>query len=179
MINKTRTLILLGVALLLSSTLVLSANAQVLDEGDLSIGFAVVNNYDDVTVPMGANVIVTAMTTDSRVDTVNFTWVNPAGQTVFRETITVAANGSTYAPNGKTIYYANSDYNPAVQGEWTVVVAFYDGPGICQFTFYPTLDMRATSFNVVPEVPLIGTAGVSAAMLLGFGIFKVKRKQQQ
>ena len=178
--NKTRTLILLGVALLLSSSLVMLANAESLTEGDLSIGYAVTNNYDEETVPMGANVIVTAMTTDNRVDTVNFTWVNPAGQTVFRETVTVSSNGSTYPETGGVpIYYAGSDYNPSAQGEWTVIVAFYDGPGICYYTFCPTLDMRATSFNVVPEVPLLGTAGVSVAMLLGLGIFKVKRKQQQ
>ena len=178
MINK-RTLILLGVALLLSSTLVLSANATSLTEGDLSIGYAVVNNYDGVTVPMGANVVVDAMTTDARVNYVNFTWVNPADQAVFSEIVAVSSNGTTYAPNGKTIYYASSDYNPTAQGEWTVIVSFYDELHICYYVFYPTLDMRATTFNVIPEVPLLGTAGVSVAMLLGLGIFKVKRKQQQ
>lgn len=183
--NKTKALILLGLALLLSSNLVLFANAKVLDKGDLSVGYAVVTNYDGQTVPLGANVVVTAMSTvqrvggDPRVDVVAFTWINPAGQTVFEESVPAATNGTTYPEeDGALICYASSSYSPEAQGEWTVTVAFLDSIGICTQAYYPTLDMRATSFNVVPEVPLLGTAGVSAAMLLGLGIFKAKRKQQ-
>jgi hypothetical protein len=178
--NKTKALILLGVALLLSSNLVLFANAKVtLNEGDLSVGYAVVTNYGDETVPLGATVVVTAMSTDARVDIVNFTWINPAGQTVFKESVAAASNGSTYPEeDGALIYYASSSYSPEAQGEWTVIVAFFDKTDLCTHAFYPTLDMRATSFNVVPEIPLLGTAGVSAAMLLGLGLFKAKRKQQ-
>jgi hypothetical protein len=177
--NKTKALILLGLALLLSSNLVLFANAKVLDKGDLSVGYAVVTNYDGQTVPLGANVIVTAMSTEERVDVVNFTWINPAGQTVFKESVAATSNGTTYPEeDGTLIRYASSSYNPEAQGEWMVIAEFFDRIDVCIKAYYPTLDMRATSFNVVPEVPLLGTAGVSAAMLLGLGIFKAKRKQQ-
>ena len=37
---------------------------------------------------------------------------------------------------------------------------------------------RATSFNVIPEIPIIGTAGASIAMIAGF-TYKMKRKPQK
>ncbi len=178
--NKTKALILLAVALLISSNLVLLANAKFNFNVDLSNSYAINCNYAEQTIPVGATVIVTAMTNDTRSDSVNFTWVNPAGYTMFSEIINLISDGSTFPEiDDPIISYATSSYQPDTQGTWTVIVSFYDGPYICTHTFYPTLAMRTTWFNVIPEVPLIGTAGVSIAMLLGLGIFKVKRKQKQ
>ncbi|MCJ7762138.1 hypothetical protein MUP38_01630 [Candidatus Bathyarchaeota archaeon] len=49
------------------------------------------------------------------------------------------------------------------------------GFGICTCTH--TVARKATSFFVVPETPLIGTAGASIAMFAGLAV-KMKRKPQ-
>ena len=180
--NKIKTIILLGIVLLISSNLVILANATTNNGGGtLNDGYSITNNYHGQAVPMGAEVIATAMTTDHRVDEVQFIWKNPAKQTVFVETVEVYTNGSTFLDNHgnlKLIYYANSSYTPGTLGDWCVKAKFYDEVGFCLWEFDILLATRATSFNVIPEVPLLGTAGVSIAMVLGLGIFKVKRKQQ-
>jgi hypothetical protein len=180
--NKIRTIILIGIILLISSNLAILANATPNNgDGTLNDGYSITNNYHGQTVPMGAEVIATATTTDHRVDEVQFIWKNPAEQTVFVETVDVYTNGSTFTDNDghvELIYYADSSFNPESLGDWCVIAKFYDEAGFCFWQFDILLATRATSFNVIPEVPLLGTAGVSIAMLLGLGIVKVKRKQQ-
>jgi hypothetical protein len=173
-LNKTKAAILIGIILLISSNLVMLANATSDGEGSLSSGYAVTNNYHGQNVPFGADVIVTAMSTNSQVDEVRFIWKDPAGQVVWDETINVFHNGTTY--NGKLVYYAISTHKPGAIGDWGVQAKFYDEINYCWMDFDIRLATRATSFNVVPELPLIGTAGASVAMVLGLALFKAKRK---
>ena len=37
--------------------------------------------------------------------------------------------------------------------------------------------IRATSFNTIPDLPVVGTAGAIATMLLGLGMFLYKKKK--
>jgi hypothetical protein len=139
----------------------------------LASGYAVTSNYQGQDVPPGASVIVTAMTTDHRVDKVIFIWKDPSGHTAWTDTVSVFHNGTTY--NGIEIYYAISTHTPSVLGDWGVQAKFINVVGFCWWTFDCKVACRATSFNVIPEVPIIGTAGASIAMVLGLA-YKMKRK---
>jgi hypothetical protein len=172
--DKRNSLILSTLVLLLIgsfATSVYAANTT----GSLSSGYAVTSNYHGEDVPLGANVIVTSMTTDSRVDKVTFIWKNAAGQVVFTETKPVFTNGTKF--NSKLVRYAISTYSPNTIGDWGVQVKFFDVYHFCRFTCTVRLATRATSFNVIPEIPIIGTAGASIAMLAGL-TYKVRRKPQ-
>jgi hypothetical protein len=144
-------------------------------DGSLESGYAVTSNYHGIDVPSGTEVVVTAMTTDPHVDKVTFTWKNPAGQSVLTETEKVYSNGTTF--KGKLVYYANSTFTPNAMGDWGVQAKFLDVHHFCMWTWVEKVARRATSFNVIPEVPVIGTAGASIAMVAGLA-YKMKRKPQ-
>jgi len=144
-------------------------------EGSLSSGYYVTTNWHGVDVPTGVAVTATAKTTDHDVDKVQFIWKNPAGQTIWTDTVSVHSDG-TY--NGHTVYSASSTHTPQEIGDWTVQVLFLDVHYSCRCSWTETVARRATSFNVVPEIPVIGTAGASIAMFAGLAI-KMKRKPQK
>lgn len=174
--NKVKTALLLAVTLLISSSLVMLANATPTNnEGSLNSGFAVTNNYHGKDVPSGTLVTVTAMSTDRDVDYVIFTWKNAAGDVVYEDTVNVFTNGTKF--NGKNIRYAISMHAPNSLGDWGVQARFYDKYHGYKCGHDTRLATRATSFNVVPEVPLLGTAGIAVAMVLGLTVFKAKKKQ--
>jgi hypothetical protein len=143
-------------------------------DGSLESGYGVTSNYHGIPVPSGAEVTVTAMTTDSKVDHVLFIWKNPAEQIVWTDIVYVFTNGTTYT-NGKLIYYAESVHKPEALGDWGVQAIFMDLDGIWRCHSRLIVARRATSFNVIPEIPVIGTVGASAAMVAGF-VWKMKRK---
>jgi hypothetical protein len=174
--NKIKTAILLAAILLVSSSLTMLASATPSDnEGSLNSGYYVTNNYHGIDVSLGTTVTVTAMSTDSHVDYVKFIWKNAAGDVIYEDKVNVYTNGTKY--NGKLIRYANSTHTPNSLGDWGVQAKFYDKNGGCYGGHDTRLATKATSFNVVPEVPILGTAGVAAAMVLGLTVFKAKKKQ--
>ena len=173
-LNKTKAAILIGIVLLISSNLVMLANATSYNEGSLTSGYAVTSNYHGLNVPIGAEVVVTASTTNNRVDFVLFIWKDPAGHTVWQEAVKVTWDGTFF--NSEKVYSAQSTHKPEIVGDWGVQAKFFDEFNFCHFDFDIRLATRATSFNVVPELPLIGTAGASVAMVLGLALFKAKRK---
>jgi phosphotransferase system HPr-like phosphotransfer protein len=176
----TRKLALLSVlAMLFISSYVMLAYATD-NEGSLKSGYAVTSNYHGINVPPNTAVTVTAMTTDRCVDVVKFIWKNPAGQVMFEEIKKVYSNGTTFNDNGriKLVYFANSTFTPDAMGDWGVQAKFIDVNGFCWCCCTKQIHRRATSFNVIPEVPVIGTVGASAAMFAGLG-YKIKRKRQK
>lgn len=152
--------------------------ATVVSGSILESGYAVTSNYDGIDVPSGAEVVVTAMTTDEKVDHVLFVWKNPAGQIIWVDIAKVETDGTTYEENGEVIYYAYSTHKPEAIGDWGVTAFFVDLDGLFRCEIKLIVARRATSFNVIPEIPVIGTAGASIAMLLGF-TYKIKRKPQK
>ncbi len=175
--NKVKTALLLAVTLLISSSLVMLANATPThNEGSLNSGFAVTNNYHGKDVPSGTIVTVTAMSTDRDVDYVIFIWKNAAGDIKYQDKVNVFTNGTKH--NGKLVSYAVSTHAPDSLGDWGVQAKFYDKNNCHRCSHDTRLATRATSFNVVPEVPLLGTAGIAVAMVLGLTVFKAKKKQQ-
>lgn len=147
-------------------------------EESLGSGYAVTSNWHGIDVPPGSNVIVTAMTTDNTVYQVTFLWKNPAGHTVaaWTEVVTVYQDGSTYG--SMPISYAQSANSPVDPGDWGVQALFQSPDGTTKQQIDEVIAIRATSFFVIPEIPIIGTAGAAIAMLLGLGLFATRRKKQ-
>ncbi|MEM4713701.1 MAG: hypothetical protein QXQ61_04020 [Candidatus Bathyarchaeia archaeon] len=158
----------------------------------LSSGYAVTTNWHGKEVPLGESVTVWAGTTDSNVQEVLFRWKRP-DETIFVE-INVPVVGPYTTPNvpegvpqeiinwansnpGINVYYANNTQTPDTLGDWGVQ-AFFRGPGgKTKAGVEETIAIRATSFNVIPDLPVVGTAGAVTAMLLGLGLFFQKKKQ--
>lgn len=101
------------------------------------------NLVDPSNVAPGTNVVITAVT-DENFESATFTWKNPAGVVVLQETVQFAGTPKT----------AVSDYVVDSGGLWKVTVYSDNGQEIGVFEYTVRL-----GFNVVPELPLIGTAG--------------------
>jgi hypothetical protein len=170
---RKTTLLLCALTLLLVSSGAMMAHAYS-NEGSLSQGYYVTTNWHGINVPTGAAVTATAQTTNHYVDKVTFTWKNPTSQTIWTDTVPVHPDG-TY--NGKTVYSASSTHTPTEHGNWTVEAKFQDEHNSIIFTWTETVAIKTTQFFVVPEIPIIGTAGASIAMFAGLAI-KMKRKPQ-
>lgn len=141
------------------SSVVMLVNAK-------SYDYKATSNYHGVDVPFGATVIVTATTNDPSVTRVTFIWKNANEDPIFTEPVVIS--GGT----------AQSSQRPNSLGEWGVQTFFQGSGGTTKGGNELTIKIRATSFNVIPEIPLLGTAGASIAMILGF-TYKVKRKPQK
>lgn len=173
-------------------TLVNIANAQ---WSALNSGYAITTNWHGIEVPLGKSVTAWAGTTDSNVEEVLFLWKRP-NNTTFAEvrvkvkgpyTTPEVPNGvpeeiSEWAQNQKygniNVYYANNTQTPDTIGEWGVQALFIGKGGKAKMGVAMVIRIRATSLNVVPDLPVVGTAGAVATMLLGLGLFRhIKRRQ--
>jgi hypothetical protein len=173
--HVTKIAILTVIVLLCAASFMVPIKADSNNEGSLNSGYAVTSNYHGKDVPIGADVTVTAKTTDSKTDFVLFIWKDPAGHIIWQEETKVTWDGTYFG--GKKVYSAQSVHKPETIGDWGVQAKFYDETRNKRGDIVDTrLATRATSFNVIPELPLIGTAGASAAMIFGLALFKIKRK---
>jgi hypothetical protein len=125
----------------------------------------------NIEIPLDTTVTVTAKTDDGRVDKIKFIWDNPGLGPLDIETKPVQSQ----TVNGETYYYATTTRTLSLLGDWKLTVKFIDAANNECFTFDRTIQCRHTHFNVIPEIPVIGTAGVSIAMLAGL-TYKLKRK---
>jgi hypothetical protein len=161
--------------LLALSAFIILAGSAYAAYPSLASGYAVDSNYHGINVPAGANVIVTAYTTDIEVYQVTFLWKDPGGSTVWTDVDNTATLGAEKY-GGKDVYTFSSEHVPDMIGDWGVQALFQGPDGKTKEGIEFVLAIRATSFNVIPEVPIIGTIGASAMMLLGLGFF-VKRRR--
>jgi hypothetical protein len=115
-------------------------------------------------VPLGTTVTVTATTTDPKAYSVMFIWVSPSHD--YSTGIIPISGGS-----------ASSSHTLDEEGEWCVHAIFFDSIGCeCFRIVYPVAWRCIKLFvNVVPEIPVVGTAGASIVMALGLA-YKMKRK---
>jgi hypothetical protein len=161
-------LILCAFTLLLASSFVLMiVYGYTLDSYGGGYYYGISTNWEGVDVPMGATVIATAKTTNSHVDHIEFIWIDPNGHTVKTETKTVAFDGSYYK--------AESNYVPTILGPWAIKAKFLDQNYYLHCCCETGVESRQTTFHVIPEIPLIGTAGASLATFAGLAV-KMKRK---
>ena len=152
----------------------------------LQDGYEITNNWHGSgDLQPGTNVVATAMTIDPEVTQVTFLWKDPAGQIAFQETVAVFQNGTTGSGQIKgtqyedvAVSFAVSEYTPQSLGDWGVQALFQDSSGKTCQTISWVLAIRATSFNVIPEIPILGTAGAATAMITGF-TYKMKRKPKK
>jgi hypothetical protein len=163
----------IAMALVLSLATVVYAAPSI----NLTDGYEIITNWHGVDVPPGTEVIATAMTTDASVTHVTFLWKNPSNITNYIDPdVPVYTTGTMW--DGKLIYYANSTYTPTDLGDWGVQALFQDSIDRTIQDVTNVVAIRARSFNVIPEIPIIGTVGASIAMLLGLA-YKTKRKPQK
>ena len=140
----------------------------------LASGYAVDSNYHGINGPIGSNVVVTAYTTDADVYQVTFLWKDPGGNTVSTDVDNPPTADGTY--DSKTVYTFTSNYSPDIVGDWGVQALFQSQDGTTKQSVEDVVSIKATSFFVIPDVPMLGTVGSLAAMLFGLSIF-LKRKK--
>jgi hypothetical protein len=157
-------------------------------------GYAVISNYQGIDAPLYQDVVVTAGTTDMSITNIVFRWHDPNDNKVWEDNVLVSGPLTTptvpsnvhqevidwaNANTGVKYLYAQSTHAPNIIGDWGVQ-AFFIGPGGKEKAgLQNVIKIRSTSFNVIPEVPIIGTAGAAITMLLGFGFFGIRRKRVQ
>jgi len=69
----------------------------------------------------------------------------------------------------------SSTHSVDVIGDWGVQALFQSQDGMTKESIDYVAKIKATSFFVVPDFPMIGTVGSLGAMLLGLGLF-MRRK---
>ena len=179
-----KVIILSVLALALTFTLVALAYASS-PPITLNDGYEIITNYQGVDIPPGTPVTATAMTINPSVTQVTFLWKNPGNATMFTDVVPVYTNGTLGSGKVKGTPYTNVPVSfaeatqiPNAIGDWGVQALFQDSGGQTIEGVTNVVAIRARSFNVIPEIPIIGTLGASIAMLLGF-TYRMKRKPQK
>ncbi len=142
----------------------------------LGSGYAVTTNYHGIDVLVGTPVTAIAGTLDPAVVNVTFRWHMPNGTTRWEVTVPVYTNGTLEQWNNGTyaeIRYANDTQIPDMLGDWGVQAFFQDPTGMDKAGLSDVIEIRATSFNTMPEVPL-GTIIIGASMFAALGVFALK-----
>jgi hypothetical protein len=160
----------------------------------INSNYAVTTNKHGQPVLIGESVTAWAGTTNQSVYMVEFVWKNETDYIIFAENVTNFVNYTTpdhppdapqeivkWATNkgngGIPILYFNNTQIPNQLGNWTVQVFFYAPGGHLCGQGSAIVAIKATSFHVVPDAPIVGTAGIITAMLFGLGLFKYKRNK--
>lgn len=160
----------------------------------INSNYAVTTNKHGQPVLIGESVTAWAGTTNQSVYMVEFVWKNETDHIIFAENVTNFVNYTTpaYPPNapqeivkwatndrneGIPILYFNNTQIPNQLGNWTVQVFFYAPGGHLCGQGSAIVAIKATSFHVIPDAPIVGTAGIITAMLFGLGLFKYKRNK--
>jgi hypothetical protein len=186
--NYYMTLILLVFILL-----ILSFNLVHAQWNAINSGYAVTTNWHGKEVPIGQSVTAWAGTNNSQVYQVEFKWKNETGHVIYDVNVTNLDSYTTpdYPPGapqeiiewatnssnkGIKIFYANNTQIPDSQGEWSVQVFFYAPGGHLMGQGSGKIKIKATSFNVTPDIPILGTAGALTAMLLSLGFFLHRKR---
>jgi hypothetical protein len=169
----------------LTSILVLVAAAMLLGVAyagnSLGSGYAVTSDWHGKDVPPGTLVTVTAMTTDDTITQVTFLWKSPSGNTVFTDVDNTRETDGQI--EGKDIFIFSSAQTPKTAGysfetgDWGVQAMFQGPDGKTKEGVEEVVSIKATSFFVVPDIPVIGTLGATGAALLALVVFKARKKR--
>ena len=174
-----KAIVILTLFVFISSTAIFLAHADPIEEtqGSLPSGYYVTSDWHGIDTPLGTDVHVTAYTTDEGVTQVTFIWRNGAGDEVYGpDVVTTRSTDGEYG--GKTVYVFEAPVHaPDSIGDWGVQALFQGPDGRDRANLEDVVAIRATSFNVIPEIPLVGTAGAAIAMMGGLA-FKLKRKSK-
>lgn len=141
----------------------------------LGSGYAVTSDYHGKNVPPGTLVTVTAMTTDDTITQVTFLWKTPSGNTIFTDVDNTKEVDGQY--EGKDIFTFTSSHAQNMTGDWGVQALFQGPDGKTKEGIEEVVSIKATSFFVVPDIPVIGTLGATGAALLGLVAFNARKKR--
>ena len=151
----------------------------------LSSGYAIWTDYHGIEIPLGTVVTATAGTTEHpdssahnhfpNVTHVKFRWMAPNGSETFSPLKPLTWDGTTEY-DGWPVYTANDTLAVDAVGDWGVQAWFYDTQGGLRNEI-GLEKIRAISIHTIPELPIVGTAGIAAIMLLGFGLYWHMKKK--
>ena len=167
---KTKILIVLAM-LVLSACLISTAMAIVPPDTNTYTIVKTAPGGPTDPVPLGSTVVMSAATSNDKVNTVVFTWyapgMYPAGPAALNVTDNTPDDGFTSSSAVDT------------KGEWTIVATFErtEVGGAVLKPIWQTNRQVSVNGNVfvLPEYPLIGAAGVTVAMSLALLVFKRKQ----
>jgi len=183
----------LGVLLLVLLSLLISTVSAPWQS--LSSGYAVWTNYQGVPVPPMTDVTATAGTTEypgwqahpdnpkfPNVTAVRFRWMPPSSSDIpewYNPPLgeppkPLEWHGDYF--DGYRVYTANDTQTVIALGDWGVQAWFYDAEGNLR-NQTGVEKIRAASFNVIPDFPVVGTAGAVVVMLLALGVFWHRKKK--
>lgn len=155
-------------------------------------GYAVISNYQGMDVPPGQTVWVTAGTTNLSITSIIFRWHDPNDNIVWEDSVAVQGPITTpsvpdnvhpevidWANNnqGVAYLYAQSAHELDIIGDWGVQAFFIGEGGKTVNGITNVIKIRATSFNVIPDFPVVGTAGALVTMLFGLSLFLHKKRR--
>ena len=160
----------------------------------INSGYGITTNWHGKEVPLGENVTAWAGTRDQNVTAIFFRWKRPDNSTYAEcyNTSLVKCNSPSEIPsnapeeikdwankypNKFPIWIATNTQIPDTIGEWAVKAYFIGPRGTTKEQVENTIRIKATSFNVISDFPLVGTAGALVAMFLGLNLF-MRRKRQ-
>jgi len=183
--------LVLGLAVLACTDVAKAQWSAIKENSGNNFGYAVTTNWHGTDVPIGQVVVATAGTTDLDVTHVVFIWRNSSENIVWVDNVTVSELTTPDYPNnvpdeviewanetrGVPYKYAQSTRFPNVTGKWGIQAIFYNATKPKGNHNENFVVRRATSINVIPDAPVIGTAGLVSAMAFGLGLFKLKQKK--
>ena len=160
----------------------------------INSGYGITTNWHGKDVPLGESVTAWAGTNDSSVTAIFFRWKRPDESVYakYNNASLVKYNSPTEIPNEAPkeikdwaeknpdkfpIWIATNTQTPDTYGNWTVKAYFIGSGGTTKEHVENTIRIRATSFNVISDFPVVGTTGALVAMLLGLNLF-MRRKRQ-
>jgi len=159
----------------------------------INSGYGITTNWHGKEVPLGESVTAWAGTRDSNVTAILFRWKRP-DESVYAEcnnTSLVKCDNAAEIPSDAPeeikdwaeknrdkfpIWIATNTQTPDTYGNWTVKAYFIGPGGTTKEDVENTIMIRATSFNVISDFPVVGTAGALVAMLFGLNLF-MRRKR--
>jgi hypothetical protein len=132
--------------------------------------YTVTSNFHGYEAPPGTTIIVTASTSDTSVEEVMFRWRDASGTLQWENVVPISRESAV-------MLSAEDSYAPDSIGDWGVQALFIGADGKTKQQVEDVIAIRATSLNVVPEIPVLGTIGASIAMVAGL-TYEVKRKNK-
>ena len=179
--RRTLTTLLAGLLVLLLALNIRLAQAEELNYilgsiNALNSGYAITRwPYTDGDVFMGHEATVRAITTEYPEATrVWFRWIRPDGTDWLDGPKDLNPSVDTW--DGNPVRDASSTKTLDMMGAWGVQAYFEGANGKPKGPYrIPSVQIKAISWHVVPEVPL-GTVAVTLSMLGGLSVFAIRKK---
>ena len=176
---KAKAIVAFGILVLfaLGNGLVYAAELKGSTGGSLNAlnsGYAITRwPWDGGEVLPGDDATVRACTTKTEAVEVVFRWHRPDGSSFDVGPVPLTLSSDTW--DGQPIYDASDTQTLYMVGDWGVQALFLDEEGKLQGPNpYPIIKIKATSWHVIPELPL-GTILALAACFSAAAVLKARR----